>query len=74
MDIGKGIVVDFGDFQRKDHMENLLNEFRLKASAVKFYSGFIHESITAINLWIDNNGGEFIIDETQLEIFSKVPS
>jgi hypothetical protein len=68
VDTDKGVVVDFGDFQRKDHIDNLLNEFILKESAVKFYSGFINEATTSINQWIDNNGGEFIIDETQLEI------
>jgi hypothetical protein len=68
IDTDKGSVVDFGDFQRKDHIDNLLNDFTLKESAIRFYSGFIHESMKAINQWIDNNGGEFIIDEAQLEI------
>lgn len=32
-----------------------------------FYVGFYTTIINAINKWIDNNGGEFILDETELE-------
>lgn len=60
--------VDFGDFQRKDHMDSLLIEFTFKEYTLNFYSGFFFKVIKDINSWIDNNGGEFIIDQTQLEV------
>ena len=63
----KGVVIDYGDFQRKDHIDNLLNEFKVKEYTLNFYSGFFYNLIKDINWWIDNNGGEFIIDQTQLE-------
>lgn len=62
-----GQVCDFGDFIRKDHQKALLHCFKLTPIAVQFYSGFIYEMLKHINKWIDNNGGEFILDETQLE-------
>lgn len=64
---GLGCVVDYGDIIRKDHQKALLHSFRLPEECVPFYSGFLHELITSINKWIDNNGGEFILDETELE-------
>lgn len=63
-----GIVSDFGDFQRKDHIEALLNEYALSEYTLNFYSGFFFNLIEDINSWIDSNGGEFIIDQTQFEI------
>lgn len=63
-----GQVCDFGDFYRKDYQETLLATFKLKDQSLLFYSGFIFEILKYINKWIDNNGGEFIIDETRLEL------
>ena len=62
-----GQVCDFGDFHRRDHIESLLTNFTLKNDSLRFYSGFICEMLEYINKWIDNNGGEFILDETILE-------
>ncbi|MBQ4547606.1 MAG: hypothetical protein IJA42_00220, partial [Bacteroidales bacterium] len=58
---------DFGDFHRRDHIESLLTNFTLKNDSLRFYSGFICEMLEYINKWIDNKGGEFILDETILE-------
>lgn len=62
-----GQVCDFGDFHRRDHINTLLTNFTLKEDSLRFYSGFICEMLEFINKWIDNNGGEFILDETLLE-------
>ncbi|KXL53771.1 hypothetical protein CLNEO_09970 [Anaerotignum neopropionicum] len=70
IDSTTGAVVDFGDFQRKDHIEALLDEFTFKKITLNFYSGFFFNLIKDINSWIDNNGGEFIIDQTQVEIWN----
>lgn len=64
---GLGRIVDYGDIIRKDYQKALLHSFRLPDKCVSFYSGFLYELITSINRWIDNNGGEFILDETELE-------
>ena len=64
---GLGRVVDYGDVIREDHQKALLHSFKLPEKCVSFYSGFLHELITSINKWIDYNGGEFILDETELE-------
>lgn len=69
IDSEKGIVIDYGDFIRKDHISNLLTTYKLKPISIKFYSGFILSVIKHINDWIDNNGGEFILDETRLEVY-----
>lgn len=61
-------VIDFGDFERGDHKKALLNEYRLSPISVQFYSGFYAELLSNINKWIDNNGGEYILDETVLEM------
>jgi len=66
-----GVVIDYGDFVRKDHVQNLLTTYKLKPTSIKFYSGFIMSVIKHINDWIDNNGGEFILDETRLETYGK---
>lgn len=63
-----GIVIDFGDFVRKDYQNALLNNYKLIPVSIRFYSGFYFELLSNINKWIDNNGGEFILDETILEI------
>lgn len=64
---GFGRVVDFGDIKRVNHQKALLYTFRLPEKCLIFYSGFLYEIISSINKWIDNNGGEFILDETELE-------
>ena len=66
----QGLVVDFGDIIRKDHQKELLHGFRLLDESLSFYVGFYSGLILAINKWIDNNGGEFILDETRLEFYS----
>lgn len=65
--LGLGRVVDYGDIIRREHQEALLHSFKLPERGVFFYSGFLQELISSINRWIDNNGGEFILDETELE-------
>lgn len=65
--LGLGRVVDYGDIIRREHQEALLHSFKLPERGVFFYSGFLQELISSINGWIDNNGGEFILDETELE-------
>ena len=65
--LGLGRVVDYGDIIRKEHQEALLHSFKLPERGVFFYSGFLQNLISSINRWIDNNGGEFILDETELE-------
>ncbi|OUS76590.1 hypothetical protein B1748_10850 [Paenibacillus sp. MY03] len=67
-DKGEGVVVDFGDIHRKDHIENLTHEFTLTPESLRFYKGFVIETLTEINAWIDNNHGEFFIDNSRLEI------
>ena len=62
-----GRVVDFGDIIKKKHQEALLHSFKLTEKSLIFYSGFAYELLKSINKWIDNNGGEFILDETELE-------
>jgi hypothetical protein len=62
-----GRVVDFGDIIKKKHQEALLHSFKLTEKSLNFYSGFTYELLKSINKWIDNNGGEFILDETELE-------
>lgn len=71
IDKDKGVVIDFGDFHRRDHIDNLINEFSLTPISLKFYGGFIATVLKEINVWIDNNDGAFIIDQTQLEIYGK---
>lgn len=71
IDEDKAIVTDYGDFHRKDHIENIIHEFSLTPKSLRFYKGFIVESLKHINEWIDNNNGEFFIDETQLELYKK---
>jgi len=68
----KGIVIDYGDFGRKDHILHLLDTYKLKPISIKFYFGFITSVIKHINDWIDNNGGEFILDETRLEVYGEL--
>jgi len=67
-----GIVIDFGDIIGKSYQKELLHSFRIPDKylgfCVEFYSGLI----TAINKWIDNNGGEFILDETRLDLYSSM--
>ena len=63
-------VCDFGDIKREDHRKELLSVIKLKDISVKFYAGFIFEMLEYINQWVNNNGGEFIIDETRLEFHS----
>ena len=65
-----GVVVDFGDIIRKDHQKELLHGFKLLDKSLGFYVRFYSSLIIAINKWIDNNGGEFILDETRLELYS----
>lgn len=60
-------VVDFGDFIRKDHIENLLTQYKLNDDSLKFYTGFICEVLEFINDFIDKNDGEFLLDESKLE-------
>lgn len=60
-------VVDFGDFIRKDHIENLLTQYKLNDDSLKFYTGFICEVLEFINDFIDKNDGEFFLDESKLE-------
>lgn len=67
----KGVVKDFGDFHRKDHIVNLTQEFTLTPKSLRFYKGFIIEALREINAWIDNNHGDFFIDYTQLEVYGK---
>lgn len=62
-----GRIVDFGDIIKKKHQEALLHSFKLTEKTLNFYSGFTCELLKSINKWIDNNGGEFILDETELE-------
>lgn len=69
MEKDNALVIDFGDFHREDHKENMLSEFRLTAHSLRFYSGFIHEVLCNVRSWIENNGSEFILDQTQLEIY-----
>ncbi|MBC2077870.1 nucleotide-binding protein [Listeria booriae] len=69
IDSNRGIVIDFGDFQRKDHIDNLLTIYRLQTTSLERYSSFIINILYEINQWIDNNDGEFIIDNTSFEIY-----
>jgi len=62
-----GRVVDYGDIKRIDHQKALLHSFRLTEKSLVFYSEFLQTLLASINRWIDNNGGEFILDETELE-------
>lgn len=62
-----GRVVDFGDIIKRKHQEALLWSFKLTEKCLNFYSGFIYELLKSINKWVDYNGGEFILDETELE-------
>ncbi|GHV09640.1 hypothetical protein FACS1894162_0630 [Bacteroidia bacterium] len=71
IDSEKAVVIDYGDFIRKDHILNLQTTYKLKPISIKFYSGFIMSVIKHINDWIDNNGGEFVLDETRLENINK---
>lgn len=68
IDEDKGIVIDFGDFHRKDHISNLTQEFTLTPKSLRFYKGFIIEALIEINSWIDNNHGDFFLDDSRLEI------
>ncbi|WMT42491.1 hypothetical protein RE628_09165 [Paenibacillus sp. D2_2] len=61
--------MDFGDIKRKNHVENLTNEFTLAPESLRFYMGFVVETLTEINAWIDNNHGDFFIDESRLEVY-----
>ena len=61
------IVIDFGDIIRSDFQMNLLNTFKISEYNIDFYLRFLKNIIYSINKWIDNNGGEFILDETELE-------
>ncbi len=62
-----GVVIDFGDIIRDDMQKELLYSFKLSALNIEFFVNFYKRIISSINKWIDNNGGEFILDETELE-------
>jgi hypothetical protein len=62
-----GVVIDFGDIIRDDMQKELLYSFKLSALNIEFFVNFYKRIISSINKWIDNNGGEFIFDETELE-------
>ena len=64
---GLGRVVDYGDIKRIDHQKALLHSFRLTEKSLVFYSEFLQTLLASMNRWIVNNGGEFILDETELE-------
>lgn len=68
IDKKRGIVIDFGDFHRKDHIANLTHQFTLTPKSLGFYKHFIVTIIQEINSWIDNNHGDFLIDLSQVEI------
>ena len=69
----KGVVTDFGDIIKKDHIAKLTNEFMLPLEVVPFYQNFICASIHEINTWIDNNQGDFLIDISKVELYGKKP-
>jgi len=62
----EGIITDFGDF-RRDYITNLTQEFTLTSESLRFYKGFIVQALKEINAWIDNNHGEFFVDDSKLE-------
>lgn len=62
-----GCVIDFGDIIRDDMQKELLHSFKLSALNIEFFVNFYNRLISSINKWIENNGGEFILDETELE-------
>ncbi|MCD4821399.1 MAG: nucleotide-binding protein [Methanococcoides sp.] len=66
-----GVVTDFGDIKRKYHIANLTQEFRLADVSLRFYKGFMLNVLREINSWIDNNNGEFLLDDTKLEIYGR---
>lgn len=69
IDTEKGIVIDFGDFHRIDHVANLTQQFTLTPKSLGFYKHFITTILQEINSWIDNNHGDFLIDLSQVEIY-----
>lgn len=62
-----GIVIDFGDFTKQDYQNNLLQGYMLSGQSLEFFTHFYSEAIVITNEWIDYNGGEFILDETEFE-------
>lgn len=68
IDGNKNIVTDFGDFHRRDHIANLIQEFTLTPESLRFYKGFIIQALKEINEWIDNNHGDFFLDDSKLEL------
>lgn len=64
----EGVVVDFGDIIRKDHIDNCINEFKLTKESKRFYKGFILDLLKEINQWIYYNNGEFNLDATRVEL------
>jgi len=71
IDDDKGVVIDFGDFHKTDHINNLTQEFTLTPKSLRFYKGFILQTLSEINAWIDNNHGEFFLDNSRLEFYGK---
>jgi len=67
---GLSIVIDSGDIIKIDFQKSLLHTFRLTVDNISFYLNFYIKLMSAINKWIDNNGGEFILDNTELEFHS----
>lgn len=66
-----GIVIDFGDIMGKSYQKELLHGFKI-SKYLSFYVEFYSSLIAVINKWIDNNGGEFILDETRLDFYSSM--
>ena len=56
------IVKDFGDFHEKNKVDRALRYYKLNAKHVDTFATSIYNFIRIVNRWLDNTGGEFLID------------
>ncbi|MEI6411623.1 MAG: hypothetical protein WCR52_19695, partial [Bacteroidota bacterium] len=61
-DKGKFAVQDFGDFIYLDKAAKQLNYYKINPNRIDLYLDCLFEFNAIINDWVDNTGGEIIID------------
>lgn len=61
-------VIDFADINRKDHLKYALSNIELDTDVRQIFTQYYYHWITIINVFIEKNDGDFIIDNTKIEI------
>ncbi len=67
LDDNKGVVTDFGDFNRSVY-EDLLRVYFVKEEWVSEYANSIYDVLLSINSWLSNTGYEFVVDPQEFRI------